>query len=215
MSGSFSVSSPCFSSRVVFSVNPGWGGSMAVFSIISAAPDWVCRHVHCVTLLLFWLPCPVSCHVCSLWSPIATAEWVWVWVDSVCIWLHWLYHSHNWSLRNKLPGFVYLQLLSSLIQTSIQRCADTVEHSSAGLGWCATLGQSPRSLCPFIHLQSQPLLPLSPAHFFFSVSSNGFMIPPEAEHHPVWPWENASLQTNTTGFEDFWKQASLLPSYVQ
>lgn len=185
---------------------------MAVFSITSAEPTCPL----CVTLLLFWLPCPVCCHVSSLWSPSRRHSWMslltWVWVDSVCIWLD---HSHNWSLRNKLPGFVYLQLLSSLIQTSIQRCADTLEHSSAGLGWCATLGQSPRSLCPFIHLQSQPLLPLSPAHFFFSASSNEFMIPPEAEHHPVWPWENASLRTESTGFGDFSKQALLLLSCVQ
>lgn len=67
-----------------------------------------------------------------------------------------------------LSRFLNLQFLSLLIQASIQCCADTVDNTSTGLCWCPTFSQSQHSLHPFIRLQSQLLLQLSPAHFFFS-----------------------------------------------
>lgn len=179
--------------------------------ISSAEADWDCRRAHCVAARRLAVPL-VSCHVCCLRSPSRLHSWMGL------VWqrLHQLSRSYNWSLRNKLPpGFVYLRPPSSLIQTSIQRCADTVDHTSAMMPSLRPITAQPISFHPppittSAAAVSSSFLPLW-------VSSNGVMIPPEAAFNITECdlGENAWLQTTSTGFEDLWKQALLLLSNMQ
>lgn len=124
---------------------------------------------------LCWLSCLVSCQACFLWSPACLYSrmslFTSVWFDIFRIWPRWLSFSHNRSLRNKLlPGFVEISQppASVLVDSNKRPALGRHSNTSAGLCWCTSFSQSQRSLYPFIHLQSQLLLQLSPAHFFFS-----------------------------------------------
>lgn len=158
--------------------NPGWDEGMKSFSGTSAEQDCICRRARCVCLIP-----PLLVVVSYLLSgpfslkPVSSSQ-----LNEllhVGLILHRPYLStltlsfpslisFEISCCLVLSRFLNLQLLSLLIQTSIQRSADTVDNTSAGLCWCTTFSQSECSLYPFIHLQSQLPLQLSPAHFFFS-----------------------------------------------